>query len=274
MIKRILTIGLLIYGAHLTEDFCHQKTRGFSVAKIRASEKSPISCSLPEVLKQKFSYFADGKQAFVFLSEDKRYVLKFFKRASGFPPAWTAQIPLLNRFKAFRPEKIAQNAWKRSRDYAGYLVAFDRCPEETGLIFIHLQVSKKPLVVPLIDPIGIEHQVDLSQTHFVLQKRAEPVVDVLERLVEAGASDELHQLISELLGFCKKLSQSGIYDDDPSFHKNFGFIEGKLVQIDPGQYQELPNIDETQQLLRVKRRFKKWLKYYYPELIVYVDETA
>lgn len=273
--RLIIYCCLFFIGFHATEKFCHRKTKGFALVKIQSNEPEALGYgSFPASLNQKFSYFADGRQSFVFLSEDGKFVLKFFKRASLFPPPWTSKIPILNRFKPFRPEKIAQNMWKRNRDYQGYKVAFSHCPEETALIFLHLQKSATPFLISIVDPLGIEHEVDLSQTHFVLQKRAEPVAPLLQQMIASEDLQGLRLLTQTFFEFCQNRMNESIYDDDPALDKNFGLLNNKLIQIDPGQYELSPHLNKELQTQKIKRRFKKWLKYYYPMLISYVDEAV
>jgi len=284
MIKRIVLLLLFLAVFRLAEDFCHRKTRGFTLLRIQAESvpgQAAVSPSEPvkRILDQKFTYFADGKQSFVFLSADGQYVLKFFKRASSFPPAWTSTVPVLNWFKPFRAAKIAQNEEKRKRDYEGYDVAFRRAASETGLVWVQLSNAPGTLpTIPLVDILGIEHKLDLNRAHFVLQKRATPVYQLMRQWTQNGETEKLREAIFALLDFCRARAEKGIYDDDAAFYKNFAFLEGKVVQVDPGQYQERPSFADAwvqqQDTARVMRRFKRWLEWSYPELIPYVDEYA
>ena len=64
--------------------FCEKETEGFSIRRINAAPLLPFSnhgntLLTEEILKQPFHYLARGGQSFVFVSEDQKYVIKFFK---------------------------------------------------------------------------------------------------------------------------------------------------------------------------------------------------
>src|SRR5579871_1274024 len=74
-----------------TARFCLQKTDRFMISKITSNrpydplfevtgQSGEAESEVRRALSQKYTYLAAGGQAFVFLSEDGNYVIKFFKQ--------------------------------------------------------------------------------------------------------------------------------------------------------------------------------------------------
>ena len=156
---------ILFYAISL---FCEKETAGFSIRRISAAPTLPFTnqgetLATQEILKQPFHYLARGGQTFVFVSEDQKYVLKFFKNSPN------AFVPL----KKYHTKKIG----KLMRDIEGYLLAFERLPEESGLIFLKLD-TETPFdqTVTIVDKLGIQHELSLQKTLFVVQKKGVSVI--------------------------------------------------------------------------------------------------
>ncbi|MCB1084591.1 MAG: hypothetical protein KDK60_00655, partial [Chlamydiia bacterium] len=97
----ILTLCALFIGI---ERLSHTLNGGFSPAAITSSlqprpewnithEASDIAETL-QALKQPYHYLGKGSQSFVFLSEDKKYVIKFFKHQRWRLPSMIEALPL------------------------------------------------------------------------------------------------------------------------------------------------------------------------------------
>src|ERR1700690_2519160 len=94
---------LLLMGGGLF--FCC-RTTGFSLDKIASHlsynpewEVEALTERQREVLVQKvfsqaYYYLASGNQCYAFISEDRQYVLKFFKMQNLFPKGWLNSFPL------------------------------------------------------------------------------------------------------------------------------------------------------------------------------------
>jgi hypothetical protein len=190
-------------------------TWGFTIARLRTAQPLGPSEGIDPYLylRQKFYLKDQGGQSYVFISSDEKYVLKFFK---DMPRPW---IPFPN----YQKKKLG----KLKRTLHGYHLAFERLPQETGLLYLHLSPTLTPLPAILVDRLLIEHSVDLSSTYFVLQKRAAP-------LTKKPALSQ----VSELL---QKRASVHIADHDPRLHTNLGWIDNHLVFIDPGRFVEDQN---------------------------------
>jgi hypothetical protein len=227
---------------------CHRVTDGFCIANIQ-SKQTPnprweISSDFPhEILKQKFHYSGKGAQSYVFVSEDGKFILKFFK---------------------FHHHRSPKKQQKLENLFEGYKIAFQELKEESGLLFVHLnKTSHLKTSITILDRLNIEHHLDADQTEFILQKRAELVLPTLKDFLEKRNLQGAKQALVSLVGLLQHLKQKGIEDFDPHLTKNFGFIEGKAVQIDCG------NLVKTQNRVKTKEKggsLKKWLAEESPEL--------
>ncbi len=256
-IRLILIICSFVFAARLTK----KATEGFTLLGIQSHYpfnpaweiQNPL---LPNVFEQRFTYLASGGQCFAFLSEDGKYVLKFFKH---------------QRRKKKQLKKL-------SRDYVSYKIAMEMLPIETGLLFVHLNKTdtlKKE--ARIIDKLGIEHHVDLDRVDFILQKRAEMTYPHLLHLVEkndlAGAKEAIDSICALILSRCQK----GIHDDDAKIHRNCGFIEGRAVIIDVGRFKMDPRrLDpkvQSADLIHCTEKLKSYLEEISPELAQYLEEV-
>jgi hypothetical protein len=275
--NKLICIVLFAICFNLAERFCHTKTDGFSLQRITGCSEIvtlPTSSDAPTVLKQKFSYFAKGNQCFVFLSEDGKYVLKLFKYAQN-TPSWITHIPLINRFKAFRPAQTQHRLWKKERDTLGYKIAFEEWKEETALLAVHLSSTEKIFpTITLFDKLHIAHSLDLNKVDFVLQKRGVVLHEQIKEWMESRQEEKAKEALFAVLEFCAQKIKRGIFDDDGALHNNFGFIDGKLVQLDPGHFKQGDNLDLKKATLRSIRHLKKWLQQSYPTLVPYVENYS
>ncbi len=173
---------------------------------------------LTKIAKQPFQYIGHGAQAVAFVSEDERYVLKFFLKRSmhgkkRFPiPKPTHWIASHRKKRHERRKSIYQaSLFKTMRNY---IAAFDKLKERTGLITMHLNASEGELpTVTLLDQFQKEHQIDLNRASFVLQKKALLVKQKLAQL----SSLEKAKALQALEDFFEIRARAGFVDIERSF---------------------------------------------------------
>lgn len=200
------------------------------------------------ILRQRFTYLDAGVQSYVFLSEDKRYVLKFFKQGRH----------------SKRPDK-------REGAFTSYKIAYDLLREETGLVFLHLVPQDGfSAQTTLVDHLKHEHTVELGNFEFLLQKRADLIEPTLAKKMEEKKEEEAKQVIDALFAFFHDRLDKGVLDDDPKIPINLGILEGKAVQIDIGRFSipASPRMFKADyaQFLKKNAEFGAWLKKDYPSL--------
>lgn len=180
-----------------------------------------------EIFTQPYYYLTKGSQSYVFVSEDNRFVIKFFRHNRY-------RTPLLPSLPAFLEEIQQNKAKKKQNELQVHLqsckLAFEELQEECGLIYMHLNKSDHLKTILLVhDALKRPYTLDLDQLEFFVQKRGEPLLNSLER----GDVYHAMQAISKLLS--RRLAK-GIDDHDPVLQKNTGFSGNTPLFLDIGSF--------------------------------------
>jgi hypothetical protein len=282
--KKLAWLLFLILIIYYVPNFCHQKTDGFTISKIQAPipyypQWQENKEELPDVFDQKYNYLDSGGQAYAFASEDGKYVLKFFKRHLRTVPLWLRVLPLPETLAAKREAQRVKRERKLHRDYESYILAMQYLPEETGLLYLHLnRTLHLKTVAHIVDKIGIEHTIALDKVPFILQKRAINSYAYIESLLENGELEKAKEAIDSILALIASRSMKGIYDADVSIHRNLGFYEQRAMIIDVGRFKLQPTLVEPkayrEHLYKVTRRLSTHLEEMCPQLAEYLDERV
>lgn len=269
---------LLIIAFHR---FCDWKADGFSMSRVlrnTLSQEAGVALSLippqelDSIFNQKFRYLAKGKQSFVFVSEDEKYVIKLLnnqyqKRLSTLHllPSWLAH------------DKIAYNQKKMALASESYQLAFSDLREETGVLLLHLHpTSSLNKKLTIVDKLQIEHKLDLDNTGFLLQKRATPAYTQLKEWLQKGEKDKAKHALSDILKLLVTRCKKGISDKDPLIRTNLGFIGEKPLLLDLGPFSKNPEIKKKElyapEILKITTSLKEWLQKEDPSLAVYLEE--
>lgn len=286
MVKKVVqkigycALFLLIF--NFFEHFSHQKTDGFSIHRIQFSAPTAAPSHPPSeaplfasILNQSFHYLDCGNQCFVFLSDDGEYVLKFFKYARSPVPHALTKIPLLNRFKPFRPHRFKKVVQKRQRDFQGYQLAYDRFKQETGLITLSLKPSHRYYpVVSLIDKLHIPHLLDLNTVPFVLQKKTVPIYFQIEQWIDHEEFERAKDGIKSLIDLLKKRIDQQLMDDDVHFYSNFGFIGDTAIQVDPGHFTAGSSTHPEIEIKALAHELISWCEKNAPQLIPVIENET
>ncbi len=243
---KIFSKLLLVLGIFLAVNrFCYVKTDGFALYKIVSpfafnphwEVPSQSTDGLQEIFDQPFHYLARGAQSYVFLSEDGRTVIKFFRLYHLRPPLWMTALTLPLTLQPFRMGKMLEKWQELDKNFQSYRIACEDLKEETGLLYLHLnKTSHLKKTLTLYDKIGVVHHIDLDQMEFLVQKRADLVYPTIDALVKTEGADAAKEAITSLLNLLYQRSQKGIFDKDPDICTNFGFIGKTPVQIDIGRF--------------------------------------
>jgi hypothetical protein len=229
-------------------------------------------------LSQPYRYLASGGQTFNFVSRDERYVIKFFKQKKFAIPEWIESFPLPSLMSWLKDKKEMKQHKKRDKVFTAFKLCFEKFPQETGLLFVHLnQTDALNKVLSFSDASGKEHALNLDHVEFVLQRKAELADYRLDSLMANGQFDETKKAIDALLALQFKFCEMGLRNRDPNFRANFGFIGEKAVLIDVGRvvyFKGVKNSDYfSKALTRNIERFRKYLKIRHPELIPYFNHS-
>lgn len=273
-LSKVFYFFLSLLALAAVERFCHWQTGGFRMAKAVTSRVYPLNApfastptSLPE-LDQSFYFLASGVQCYVFLGEDGKTILKLFKQYHGY-----LSTDLLR--KAFPPSFTRGALQKREKRMATLFrsarIACENLSEETGVYFTHLQKTTPFFkTIKIYDKLGIPHTLDLDQTEFILQKRAEVAGERLHRLFKNDQVAEANKEMNELLDLIENRSRKGIKNKDGKIMHNCGFLGEKPVELDIGSFvvrSSRSHSHDPHKKARVKatRQLLSWVKKQYPQ---------
>lgn len=283
MLKK-LCIGFALFLFFLSfllgvDRVAHRHSSRFSLNKIISSQHFSPEWEIPalsqeekqvldHILSQKFTYYNKGSQSYVFISEDKKYILKFLKQDKLRTRSWLAHVPL-----SFNPY-YQDYLFKQEKCHATFdacKTSFVELKKESGLIYVHLNntrdLNKK---VTIFDKNGEKHIVDIDKTSYYVQKRAQLIYSRISELMHQNEVEKAKQIITSVFSLIDHLGKKGVCDNDPILRKNFGLIDDVAVQIDIGKLK----IDPARQVSlaykdeagSITNSFKVWLEKNYPSL--------
>lgn len=269
--------------------FCCRST-GFSIDKItsnlsfnRTWEIESITDKQRELLIQKvfpqtYYYLASGNQCYAFISEDRQYVLKFFKMQNLFPKELKKGFP----FSLLRPLGVnhdKNNQLFSERIFASYKDAYETLRKETGLVYIHFNKTRDfGRKVTLIDSKGKKYIVELDGIEYIVQKKAIKVFEHLKTLIEQEKFEDLRASLRSFLQLIAVRCEKGFVDHDISIRNNFGFIGNSAIQFDCATLTRDSSMkfpmNFRQEVLEVADRLDTWARENYPEISLFVQEEA
>ncbi len=289
MVKKIyIAIAFFLFFCSLfvgIDRFVHHKSNRFSLDKITSYHSFSPDWEIPsltgeaqkeldQILSQKFTYFSKGSQAYVFISEDKKYILKFLKQHKLRPNTWLAYIPF--SFNPYYQEQLFKK--KKCKDtFNACKTAFLQLKKESGLVYVHINntrdLNKK---VTIFDKNGERHVVDIDKTSYYVQKRAQLIYSRISELMHIGDIEGAKQIISSVFSLIDFLGKKGVVDNDPILRKNFGLIDDIAVQIDVGKLRIDPirqkNLVYKNEIGSITNSFKIWLEKNYPDLSSHFEQ--
>lgn len=269
--KFLFKIALIFLLFHVTGRFCEKQTDGFAVSKIAShlpyNPKWATATNDEEargILDQKFYYLSKGAQCYVFVSSDQKYVIKFFRQKLFYLSPFSYILPKKEKVK-----KLLKKEKALGQDFQSYCLAYRELKEETGLIFLHLNKSKtfkRPLII--VDKLGIEHRIDPNEHEFFIQKKAFLIPEKIDLEMKKGNMEGAKETIRSLFTLINERIDKKINDRDANLKKNFGYIDGKAIQIDVGRFStsEFSKAHAIHSLNKRKEDLHHWINAHYPEL--------
>lgn len=291
-LRRLLGIALLtVMTAGGLIHLYRQANDGFTMTKIAHErtadprwETAALSlqeqAQLATLLRQRFSYLGKGHQAFVFLSADGNYVLKFFK----YPPIrdfeWLNHLSWLPPVANYQERHLKRNAERMAyldSLHASWKLAYEELPEQTGTLYVHLNRTDGWLgQTTLVDRLGIPHVIDLDEAEFLVQRCAQMLGPTLEAMIARGEQEQARLLIDRLVGLIESDYGKGLADNDHALLQNTGLVDGRPIHVDTGMLARTPWIADPvarhRTLLRHTAVLQRWLDERAPELASFLDE--
>lgn len=256
---------------NITSDFSYDPR--WDVTALSPTEKVQVD----SILSQPFTYLGKGCQAYVFLSQDGNYILKFFKYQRFRPQAWLDHFAFIPAVDKYRLGKIDKKRRKLEGVFSSWKVAYENLKPETQLVYVHLNKShdlKKTLVI--YDKMGFEHKLDADQMEFLVQRKATMLCPHIKELMERGNAVEAQMLLTRIIDLIVSEYKRGFADNDHALMQNTGVYNGYPIHIDVGQFMIRENAKQPdvykQELFNKTYKFRKWLKKQYPELLPGFEE--
>ena len=269
MMKKILQlffIACLVYTLdrvyyHLTGDF-RLANITYPLPYLKEWDVPPLTDTEKEnlegILNQQFSFLGKGNQSYAFESEDKKYVLKFFK-FGHLKPSW------------FQTSTSEAQKKRLKKVFEGYQLASQKDRENCGLLFVHLNptdfLNKK---ITVKDWLGFKHEINLDQVVFAIQKKLTPAKTILSEAFNQGNLEKAKLHIRQLFTLYLSEYAKGIYDRDHNVIYNIGYTDSQAMHIDLGKLRYNELMKKSPFYLKDLRkialeRIDKWVHKYYPQ---------
>ncbi|HEV8051596.1 MAG TPA: hypothetical protein VGP47_03810 [Parachlamydiaceae bacterium] len=216
---------------------------------------------LNETVSQPFYYLDRGKQSFVFISQDRKYVLKFFDNRC----LRSGMLPFLFSIGKKKCSK------KLKRLFEGYQIAQSHDATNAGLLFLQLAADpSNHLQVVVKDRFGLDHVINLSEVPFVIQEKAIPLRQLISSLLEKGNVEEAKFRFRQIIDMYVDEYQHGIFDSDHNFMYNTGFVDNRPLRIDLGRLRleeaiKDPEVYEEDLEKIGIQRLGDWLERHFPQ---------
>ncbi len=243
----------------------------FSVSRVSApldegEEKAP-SLEVFKALDQPYHFLDRGRQAFVFESEDRQFVIKFFDRTY-------IQIPWYAGWFVDLEVETLKRDQRRFFYWNSYRLANTFLPQETALLWVHQGKSQGLPKISVMDKASRVLCIDLNQVPFVLQKKGGSFYDFLDQVSESRGKEALLDALQEFLSLIERRISLNLSDADHDVRHNFGCLEGHIVHLDPGRLtlKDLSNPElRKKEWWRATYSLRKWLLKNHPEVALDFD---
>lgn len=228
------------------------------------------------ILDQEFTYLDKGHQAFVFESQDQKYVLKLINHSRFSVISWMHLFPLPDFLDTLRQVHLSRKNRKYRESFESFALAMNELAEETATVYVQLNRSnrfEKPLVI--YDKLMRRYEIDLNNVEFILQKKVQMLYPALQNLLEKNGKVAFRQGLSSFLDAIFERAARGISDDDLDVCINMGMLGTRAYIIDTGRFFKEPGLKDpdlfTKEIDKSIRFFVDWLESNYPEEMGYFD---
>lgn len=242
----ILFVPVAILGGQLLYLYTHKEFRPdeFKCALVREEVVEVSLLSEPEkeqiqkILSQPFTFLGLGKQMTAYESQDHQYVLKFFNPRSRIKEKWFHDY---KRIKSLCTLKWFSSAHFNRRErllklFHRHAIAFKEIPAEAALVYVHLnRLTALDQSVDIADRDGTRFLVHLKDVPFVLQRKVELAGAHLAQLASQNDQAGLQEALDQIRQLFVIRARKGITDRIQTLHNNYGFLDGKAIQIDVGR---------------------------------------
>lgn len=282
IMHKLKTVIFLLVLFVAAERFCHKQTRGFAMQKIAShlpsdEEAFPLAdgdyAPIDTLLTEPFTFLHSGGQCYAFISRDGTTVLKLFKQHHLRWWRLLHALPLPAFFEPLRARQLQKMEHYSPLFLESCRIAYRDFKDESGLIYLHLNKTRHfKRKATLIDPLGIAHTLDLDNTQFALQKKAQLCYPKFRQLLQEGNLTDAKACIDSLFTLMRDRERKGIKDRDPHIRKNIGFIGNQAIEIDMGSFTKAAPGSQNGDWTKITRRLHAYLTKHNTELSYYLQE--
>lgn len=250
---------------------------GFALSKIVFSTCGSLKSSFStqdnpkeilSILGQKFFYLGKGRQAFVFESKDKKYVIKILRKDRLCYPIWIKWFPFFSHFqKKIKKQKDNKHtSWVNS-----FSLANTYAKNETGIVYCHLTTScDLNQKITLVDLLNREHRISADNLLFMVQKKTIPMENLLlkgkifpKKMIDAFFDTIVSRMEKNLVNKTRRC----IY--------NIGYLDGKAIEYDVGEWAVDNNLSYPEEFEKEINRYtthlQRWMEKNTPDSIDYFE---
>jgi hypothetical protein len=243
--------------------------RDFSFQKVKTDSTEDIENTC-FIVNQNFRLFKEDIDAYLFLSEDGKYVLKFFKMRKFTPKYWLNYIPIPWLDKK-RLSKVVDRERARHESLGKLKAVFEKFRSQTGLVFLHLfKTDYLKTKVTLIDQNGKKKRVSLDDVPFILRRRAIPIKEFIENSIAKGEQRSAIASLCSILDFVKRGCKLGFSGYSDQIERDYGFLDGRLIYLGLSHLSRDASYKAARSTLREVFRIScaldTWLQSHYPLL--------
>ncbi len=223
-----------------------------------------------EILSQPFHYLDRGSQCYVFESKDGKYVIKILR----FDQRKTLFKEIFGRLLPYK--KSCMDSYEKAAHlFSACKLAYNRVRFETGLIYLHLNTGSQNLpVLHCKDALGRSYRLALDEYRFVLQKKADPFRKVF--LKNLHHPEEMKKSLDSVFALLMARTAKGLHNSDSNLSRNLGFLDGRAIEIDFGNYWDCQDLylprNRVREVYRFSRSLRSWIQEQAPEWVSYIDE--
>jgi len=261
--------------------FCLQNISGNLAFHPEWDSNKPPSLDLDrDVFNQKYTYLSKGRQSYVFASDDGKYVLKLLIFPIYMRPFYWISHPFsLHLHPKRKAEKALYKSEKILTTCESFKIAYEELPEQTDVLFIHL--NKSPFSqkkIEIVDALGHSYFLPIEKHYFIVQKKGEHIFPTLSQMINNQKTEEAKQLIDSIISLIVSRCQKGIADRDAILEKNYGWNGKRAIHFDVGRFARDDSLKDpkaySQEVTKIMHSVATYLAQHDPALYEYYQNKV
>lgn len=230
---------------------------------------------IKSILSKKFHYLTRGRESFIFESEDKKYILKFYDSTRYYTKIYFPSISLPKFLDAYRSKHLNRRKTKLNFNLSSAKIAYERLKEDSALIYVNLNKNdffNDELIIQ--NKYGKEFSLKINDVFFILQKKCDLFYSKYESLKDESYKKYLLESFLEMVH--RRTIKLVIDDDIGKKRRNWGIIDNKAVTFDIGRWYHDEKLMTPEgykkEMIKATKIFRKYLSEKEPEKLEFVNK--